>query len=210
MRVEQSIPLPVGPRAHSPPQFRSVRTVRVPPDGSPRLGVSPRRGPLSPFGSADAAELFARSHPAQAIDFPPLLDEFSRTIATPYGEDLHHGSSSGRIACHLSPLSGMLVGLSVFSFFRAPGAEVWSQEGKCLKWRQKKMPKDSKGLVRKREGAFVEVRSRNMRPWTSWSASSGTSRSFQVSLESCFLDRMRFIPRPRACGRRIVEVGDCR
>lgn len=150
MRVEQSIPLPVGPRAHSPPQFRSVRTVRVPPDGSPRLGVSPRRGPLSPFGSADAAELFARSHPAQAIDFPPLLDEFSRTIATPYGEDLHHGSSSGRIACHLSPLSGMLVGLSVFSFFRAPGAEVWSQEGKCLKWRQKKMPKDSKGLVNTR------------------------------------------------------------
>ena len=48
----------------------------------------------------------------EAIDFPPLLDEFSRTIATPYGEDLHHGSSSGRIACHLSPLSAMLVGLS--------------------------------------------------------------------------------------------------
>ncbi|CAK9112544.1 4-glucanase) [Durusdinium trenchii] len=75
--------------------------------------------------------IFVRSHPAKAIDFPPLLDEFSRTLAAPYGEDLHHGSSSGRIASHLSPLSGIL---------------VWSHEGKCLKWRQRKIPKkDGKG-----------------------------------------------------------------
>lgn len=135
------LPLPSASQESMHPEFRSVRTIRVP-DGSPRLGVSPRRGQVSPaFRSnvsvgqsshAASAEnaIFVRSHPAKAIDFPPLLDEFSRTLAAPYGEDLHHGSSSGRIASHLSPLSGML---------------VWSQEGKCLKWRQKKLPKDSKG-----------------------------------------------------------------
>eukprot|EP00435_Cladocopium_sp_Y103_P022136 s1953_g5.t1 len=134
------LPLPSGSQESMHPEFRSVRTIRVP-DGSPRLGVSPRRGQVSPAfrsnasvgqsAQASAAEnLFVRSHPAKAIDFPPLLDEFSRTLAAPYGEDLHHGSSSGRIASHLSPLSGML---------------VWSQEGKCLKWRQKKLPKESKG-----------------------------------------------------------------
>eukprot|EP00931_Biecheleriopsis_adriatica_P059470 TRINITY_DN3558_c0_g1_i1.p1 TRINITY_DN3558_c0_g1~~TRINITY_DN3558_c0_g1_i1.p1 ORF type:complete len:4293 (+),score=1112.20 TRINITY_DN3558_c0_g1_i1:173-13051(+) len=75
---------------------------------------------------------FVRSQPAKAIDFPPILDEFSRTLAAPYGEELHHGSSSGRIASHLSPMAAML---------------VWSHEAKCLKWR-KATPvkkKDGKG-----------------------------------------------------------------
>eukprot|EP00930_Biecheleria_cincta_P034372 TRINITY_DN23765_c0_g1_i1.p1 TRINITY_DN23765_c0_g1~~TRINITY_DN23765_c0_g1_i1.p1 ORF type:complete len:4302 (-),score=866.21 TRINITY_DN23765_c0_g1_i1:110-13015(-) len=63
---------------------------------------------------------FVRSQPAKTIDFPPLLDEFSRTLAAPYAEELHHGSSSGRIAAHLSPMAAML---------------AWSHETKCLKWR---------------------------------------------------------------------------
>eukprot|EP00913_Durusdinium_trenchii_P016900 g15888.t1 len=120
--------------------FRTIK----PPDGSPSHGPSPRQrlGEVSPVFRSNASvsagdsksimdNIFVRSHPAKAIDFPPLLDEFSRTLAAPYGEDLHHGSSSGRIASHLSPLSGIL---------------VWSHEGKCLKWRQRKIPKkDGKG-----------------------------------------------------------------
>ncbi|CAE7649665.1 unnamed protein product [Symbiodinium microadriaticum] len=100
---------------------------------SPRRpqGLSPAAHGTQSLESKSNLELFVKSHPAKAIDFPPLLDEFSRTLAAPYGEDLQHGSSSGRIASHLSPLAGML---------------VWSHEAKCLKWRVKKLPKkDSKG-----------------------------------------------------------------
>ncbi|CAJ1377275.1 unnamed protein product, partial [Effrenium voratum] len=130
-----------GEEAPSAQELRPGHTI-LPPEMHPRppLGTSPRRGQASPFRSnasvgAESASVletvFVRSQPAKAIDYPPLLDEFSRTLAAPYGEDLHHGSSSGRIAAHLSLAAGML---------------AWSHEAKCLKWRPKRTPKkDGKG-----------------------------------------------------------------
>merc|ERR1719395_256873 len=45
---------------------------------------------------------FKRSLPPHAMQYPPLLEEFSRTLAVPYGEELYCGSTSGRIAAHFS------------------------------------------------------------------------------------------------------------
>lgn len=81
-------------------------------------GQAPRPAQLE--SSAILSTQFTRALPPRLMQFPPLLDEFSRTLAAPYGEELFGGSNSGRIASHFSPLAGML---------------VWSNEGKCLKWR---------------------------------------------------------------------------
>ncbi|CAK0790340.1 unnamed protein product, partial [Prorocentrum cordatum] len=89
--------------------------------------------PLSARTQASEADGtgFARSSPPQSMQFPPLLDDCSRTLAAPYGEELLQGSSSGRIASYFSP---------------AAAALGWSHEAKCLRWRAPPPKKDKKGL----------------------------------------------------------------
>jgi len=82
------------------------------------------------LGSLDSRAMLVGDHirtaPPQAIQFPTLIDEFSRTLATPYSEELYDGSSSSRIGSYFSPQAAML---------------TWSAEAKCLLWKVPKAPK---------------------------------------------------------------------
>lgn len=105
---------------------------KVPLAPLPAAGASPRPPPrLSRLAETRAAEGLAASprpievqvtmtQPTGSLQYPPLLEEFSRTLAAPYEESGLSENSSSRIASRLSALAAFL---------------YWNDEGKCLKWR---------------------------------------------------------------------------